>query len=264
MNLKSLAGTAGPSLIFALLAAPAFANIVACASGNLSTIDYTTCDIGNLQFTFTGFQSANYLYNPLIPGSGVSVPWTDSDFTFTVLSDGFELSGLPAQTVATVPGGQGLDSASLGFTVVDLNGSITGLNVTGGNVSVSGPGTSGNSYADNSLDICGTGLCYLQEFSAENVLYDFSGNIENGLGDYTSIDGPMGIGYGGAVPFDLFAANGYTASIDSTATDFTFTTGSAPPVPPPTISQVPEPRLLALLSISILGLVCAIRLKLHR
>jgi hypothetical protein len=72
------------ALGLALLASPAFGSIVACASGNLSAVDGTTCDIGNLQFTFTGLQSAN---------TG-GIAWTDSDFFFTALPNGFDFLAL--------------------------------------------------------------------------------------------------------------------------------------------------------------------------
>ena len=122
MNLKSLVITTNCILGFAIAASPVSASPVACASGNLSTVDGTTCDIGNLQFTYTGLSSFN--------GGGTvgSTPWTDSDFTFTVLSNGFQLSGPPPQTLTSVVGeDEGWeDYANLTFNVTDLNGLITG------------------------------------------------------------------------------------------------------------------------------------------
>lgn len=166
---------------------------MACVSGGLSTIDGTTCDIGNLRFTFTGLEG----------GKSISgTPWTDSDFTFTVLSNGFELSGPPPQTITAQI--LALDMVSLNYDVTDLNGVIFGLSVSGGNPFVSGPSASGDSEAENALSLCGSAGCG-QQFLAENLLYDASGTIENGLGLYRSNGGPLASGFGFASPFELSA-----------------------------------------------------------
>jgi hypothetical protein len=111
------------------------ADIIPCVSGNLSTVDNTTCDISSLQFTFTGLTSFDG------GGSTGNTPWTDSDFIFTVLSNGFELSGPPPQKITSVAGSNDVwaDYAYLNFQVTDLDGLITGLGVSGGTPSVSGP-----------------------------------------------------------------------------------------------------------------------------
>src|SRR5579863_5421144 len=113
MNPKSFAAAPVLFLVFALVGSPLRADIVACPSGNFSSVDYTTCDIGNLQFTFTGLVS-------MTSPSGTPA-WTDSDFTFTVLSNGFELSGPPAQTI-TAPIGPEVyyDAAYFNYNVTDL------------------------------------------------------------------------------------------------------------------------------------------------
>ena len=77
-------------------ASPVFGDVAPCVSGNLAGIDGTTCDIGNLQFTFSGLGAANYSYDIATQNTTFGTAWTDSFFTFTVLSNGFELSGLRA------------------------------------------------------------------------------------------------------------------------------------------------------------------------
>jgi hypothetical protein len=224
MNLKSLAGAGSLTLIFAYLATPALANIVACASGNLSTVDGTTCDIGNLQFTFTGLQGSN--------SDGIA--WTDSEFTLTVLSNGFELSGPPAQTITAPSNGVVVDSAELDFNVTDLTDAIVSLDVFGSDLSVSGDG--GVSQAENELYLCNVGctqalVAYNDVTDQQGAVYDFGGG---GPGVVIS-------GYGVATAFSSYAEYGNTASTNGTA-DFTFTTGPTPP------TQVPEPHSLMLLS----------------
>jgi hypothetical protein len=126
MKPQSLASAVGFAFIFGVLVGPASADIVPCASGNLATIVDSTCNIGNLQFTFGYFGGQN--------PTGTAETWFPSDFTFTALANGFELSGPPPQTVT------GSDYTDLPFYVADLAGEITGTNVSGGNLSVSGTG----------------------------------------------------------------------------------------------------------------------------
>jgi hypothetical protein len=148
---------AGFALGFILLTSPAFASSVDCVSGNLSTIDYTTCDIGTLQFTFEGLGSAI---------------WSDADFMFTVLPNGFELSGPPAQTVTAPLTGGAYSEASLNYYVVDPAGTITGLELSGGNPSVSlGPGDAAASNSFYLSSLCGDAQCN-PSFLAYNELFD--------------------------------------------------------------------------------------------
>ena len=95
--------------LFAFLGSPAFADVL-CASGNLSTIDNTTCDIASLRLQFIG---------TLTQGTAL----TDKDFTFTVLADGFELSGPGPQSV----GAYDTELFTLRFNATDLSGTIIGL-----------------------------------------------------------------------------------------------------------------------------------------
>lgn len=84
---------------------PAFAD-VQCTSGNLASLIGTTCDIGQLRFTFTGWHAVNEVYSNHYspPGAQISsVPAENivyyasgpsaDNFTFTALSNGFTISG---------------------------------------------------------------------------------------------------------------------------------------------------------------------------
>lgn len=193
---------AGLAMIFAFVTSSAHADSV-CSSGNLAALMGTTCNVGSLQFSFTGFYTDSY-----------GVPWTPTDFTFTTVANGFELSGAGPQTVTAPSSGEVLDYFYLGFTVTDLHGVITGLGVTGGN-----PSASGNALAFNYLT-CGGGR---YEGFVTGGGYPSGVTEESGwFGGNTSACSGL------AIPFDLVAANGDTASFDSTDTQFTFITTSTP------------------------------------
>jgi hypothetical protein len=182
-----------------------------------------------LQFTFTGLESANSF------GS----PWTDSDFTFTVLSNGFGLSGPPAQNI-TAPG---VDYAQLDYDVTNLTGSIYYVTEFNGNA-VGGSGLT--SHAFSAIYLCSNGC--LQELAAFTG-GGYAGSI------YADANGePISSGYGAATPFDLDVIGCCTSFIGGTTTDFTFSTNEG----------TPEPRLVVLLSVGVLGLLCARRGKLRR
>jgi hypothetical protein len=219
------------AMVVAVLASPLLGAVINCATGNLATVDNTTCDIGNLQFTFDGLVG----FKPGI------IPWTDSDFTFTVLSNGFELSGPPAQTLSG-SGSPVNDYAELEFSVTDLTDTITGLDVSGGNLSASGP----DSYAEYNLYVAGAAVP--DQF--EQASSFFVSNFSSGLDSHNASGPSIVSGSGYAEPFELVVIEGGTASIDSTATNFTFTTG-------PLTEPVPEPRLSTLLGIGVLGLLAA-------
>jgi hypothetical protein len=123
------------------------------------------------------------------------------------------------------------------------------------------PATSFAIYAD--LLSCGNSLeCPAgspQALYALNENYDDAGTIRTLQGSVNFYGGSIISGAGVAEAFALIAPPGDTATIDSTTTAFTSTTG--PYVPPP---PIPEPRLVTLLSIGVLGLVCATRVRLPR
>lgn len=248
MRLNSLLKAVSFAVICAVSAIPAFADIIPCASGNLSTVDFTTCTIGNLQFDFVGLVSENT--------SGPA--WADSDFNFTVLSNGFELSGPPAQTVNSTPENSNLDFVQLRFYVTDLDGVITNLGVS--ELSTTSIEPSFEDYALNDLSLFGPGLV---DPGIDGQVVLNSGNTAYSGSDQRSYDmvtGPAFSGYGTAEPFEVSASNGASSSLDSTATYFIFTTGPTPPPPP---STIPEPRLLLPLSIGFLGVVWLARARAH-
>jgi hypothetical protein len=107
-----------------------------CASGNMSGLIGTTCDVGSLEFNFTSFSG-----NQDMLGSTPATAWTASDFYFTALSNGFSLSLVASGgTTVTGPGGTGFgaDSATLFYNVADPTGTIAGETVNGGGFSGSG------------------------------------------------------------------------------------------------------------------------------
>jgi hypothetical protein len=135
----------------------------------------------------------------------------------------------------------------------DLNGLIAGVDVSVGNLSVSGPGTSvGLTDASNYIFLENAS----QDVSDLNIVSDVNGTIHDQLGLKNASGGPISSGFGEAEPFVLNAGAGDTASIDSTTTYFTFI--EAPPPP------VPEPSLLTVLGIGILGLIYGNRRKQRR
>ena len=92
MKHDPLPAVVSPARIAAFLTIPALGDVMNCASGNLATVDHTTLDIG-------------------------------SDFNFTVVPNGFELSGPPSQSIMAPIGSlEAGDGARLPFTVTDLNG----------------------------------------------------------------------------------------------------------------------------------------------
>ena len=227
------------TLPLAFLASPAFADVGNCVSGNLAGIEGATCDIGYLQFTFSAFSAANYSYDSSSESTTYGTQWIASFFTFTVLSNGFELSGPAPQSVTAPSSGSATDFAFLNYSVTDLDGQITGVGVSGGTPSVSG---TDYSYAQNYLSLSNSST--VQE--AYNELTQMSGTIFNNLG-YSASGGPISSGSGSAYPFSLSAYDGSSASISSTNTSFVFITTS---VPQP---SVPEPNGLILLGVSLLG-----------
>jgi hypothetical protein len=226
------------TLPLAFLASPAFADVGNCVSGNLAGIEGATCDIGYLQFTFSAFSAENYSVDNSSQNTTYGTQWMASFFTFTVLSDGFELSGPPPQSVTAPSSGSATDFAFLNYSVTDLDGEITGVGVSGGTPSVSGTDFSN---ADNYLSLSNSST--VQE--AYNELTQMSGTIFNNLG-YSASGGPISSGSGSAYPFSLSAYDGSSASISSTNTSFIFGTS----VPQP---SVPEPSGLILLGVSLLG-----------
>jgi len=182
----------------------------------------------------------------LVGSNSSGVPWADSDFEFAVLSNGFELSGPPAQSISSSSQFGVSDVAELTFQVTDLTDQILSLDVTGGNPSASGE----DALAENFMTLNGNN----GSLEAINAVGSSRGVVTSDIGFHFS-NGAITFGDGIATPFALTLDNGGgIARIDSTTTDFTFVTGHA----------VPEPRSLTLVSIGVLGLLGIARCKLRR
>jgi hypothetical protein len=218
-----------PGILFLALSAPALAETL-CSAGNLSGLMGTTCDIGDLQFTFTSFMSMD---------TATGTPWSPSNFTFTPVStsltNGFTLTfdGGP-QSITAPAGADVADDAELSYLVGTLNTEdITSESVTGGATSASG---STFSVAEYTGETHTGGL----------VVSEDVGTVQEG-GKVTHFDFPFnrGIpfrgGFGDAFPFELFARDGASAAWDGLPTTYTYTTA-------------PEPDSLLLLSIALVSL----------
>ena len=231
---------AGAALL--LSCPPSFAG--ACTSGNLSTLIGVTCDIGSLQFTFTGVQSKNYSIND----SGIYVyntPWTASDFTFATSGNGFALTLSSPQSISTSTYGVAEDYFVLDFSVTDLGGLITGVQVTGGPLSASGTNFSSSSYAlYQGYVTTGTNQVSWMTSVTDPGFGAPTGNF-NGPEPFVCTPAcvPFASGSGTFTAFDLYAQEGGAASWDpSTGFSFSLTNSTVP---------TPEPSTLLLLGFSL-------------
>jgi hypothetical protein len=116
-----------------------------CASGNLASILGTTCMVGHsLQFTFTDWANTVGVDVPPYYVSGVAPA---SDFRFTVLSNGFMVSGSPRTLTLESFGQQGqhaiIDWGVLEFSLYDPIGWVLGYSATSSSRSVTGSAFSG-------------------------------------------------------------------------------------------------------------------------
>lgn len=243
------------ALLFAIAWPPSATAQSMCVSGPLSSIANTTCDIGSLQYSF-GSASGTVSIEPW-GGSTVDIThWSDSDFTFAPVSNGFGLSflGGPQSITAATSAGM-FDYAFLPFTVavLDPTQQLTSMGISGGTLSASGSYASSASYDMGCLNVSGS-------------VYNDVSDVE---GSFSSSSSPTYVfptdSYGitslqsvqcQATPFFLYAANGSTAGWDGTDTTFTFNSAPTPPTP--------EPGSLVLFGTGLVALLGAARRKWQR
>lgn len=228
-----LLGLALVGLVF--LTPPASAGTI-CVAGNFSAIAGTTCDIGELAFTFTGTLSYG--------GS-----WTSSDLNFTPTASGFTLAflGGPESLTESYP-------YPYEYAVQEALDATFSVNTLPGYY-LSGVGVSGGTFGASGIQaIASNGII---------ILSPPSGNDEGGLGSVGNfvICGPNAtpdcapVTYGNqpspplatsalgdAEVFDLIVSNG-NAWWDGSPTTFTISTSN----------NIPEPSSLSLLGLGLVG-----------
>jgi PEP-CTERM motif len=223
---------------------PAASADPSCASGSLAALVGTTCDIGPLQFTFGALTSDAYI--GVVGGSSSSSsPWTASAFFFAPVSNGFIVSfdGGPLSVTAPIFGGAD-DEAILAYSVIDLDGDLTGESVSGGLLSAAANGGFASAVYE--------GFTY--SATGDSSIFGFNRVIDGIPSSYQiGLQGaPFSVGAEGEADlFLLNGENGGTAGWDGTPTTFTF-------------GSTPEPSSLLLFATGLLGIVFITRKKLAR
>jgi PEP-CTERM motif len=235
------------TLAMCFWAAPTFADTT-CAAANFSSIIFTTCDIGPLQFQFTGFFAA---YNVTDIKTGQvfdQMTWTPSNFYFTPTSDGFTVTFLngPQLILSSLGYHAGEDI----FLFYNLTIQDPALLVTSEIVSSPGLAVSGSDSSDALVGgstsgtyvggVCG-GTRVLDRFGTITTIpFEPCAPVRPLLPDLSNT---------GTTFMVLDADNGNTV-FWSGATNYTFTTG-----------PVPEPGPLTLLGSGLLGVACIVLFK---
>lgn len=217
-----------------------------CAAGSLANLMGTTCDIGSLEFTFTGFLGDNYAIDTIGASQTLlyDTPYSPGDFTFTPVAGGFTLTlNQGAQTitapVVTQGTSQAFDDAALQFTATDLDGNFVGTAVAG---TIS---DTGNSNLNDSAGIFGS----LVNYPGDGVSYYLEQINGIPLAGTENVGPPFASGTGAFEPFALQAETG-TAYWAGSST-ITFDTVDA--------DATPEPTSLALLASSLAFLAAGLR-----
>jgi len=230
----------------AMLSASSASADTACTAGNLSSIMGTSCNIGPIQFTFTSLYAVYNVTNDATGQVSDNLNFAASDFYLAPTTDGFTLTLLNGpQLMSASPGNIAGEDVFLSYNLLLLDPS---LYVTG--ESVTSPGLSSTGSGRHSFATV-TGWTTSQYFGQI-----YGGTvIDNNFGTVTSYPfvyrgGPneplsAGLSDPGVIGLLLTAYSGNNAYW-SGSTDVSFTT-----------APVPEPRLLVMLTIGLLGLAGA-------
>jgi hypothetical protein len=212
---------AAVALLLGLFGARAADAAVQCVAGPLTSIEGTTCDVGNLEYTFGQSQSSETQYF-------AGQPFPDTYFTFTPMANGFAVSG----AVATVTGTATYyveASATIDYSVAALgNAVISDISVSCG--PLVGIASCTNTLSGNGWDL----------ISTQNTLGS-SGAPAACVQNCTYGSGQLTI-------FDILgAAGGGTSSWDpSTSAIVNVAGGSTTPVPLPSSAVLMLSGLAAL------------------
>jgi hypothetical protein len=225
-----------------MLVRPAFADTM-CHAGPLSSVIGTVCDTGAIQLDFTHADVGSNNYISTTFGGRVlysGTQWDVHNFTFTPVDNGFTLAfdgGPQSVPQSATIGGYAVDIAVLhGFQVsaLPVGDVLTGLQVSGGALSVSGSGYDSDAAYSGELDF-GSPLTFIETY---RLTEDFGGSISppSTVTDHSYLPHLYRSGTGSAEVFNLQAipvntALSTTASWDGTPTTYIYDVKFAPEPP---------------------------------